>query len=472
MLLDEPDEPTDETPTVISRSQPRLQATSPPSGDLRGRRLAHFELLEQIGVGGMAAVLRARDTQLDRDVALKILPPDLAADQENVRRFHQEARSAAKLDHENIARVFFCGEDQGLHFIAFEFVEGDNLRTVLERRGRLSAAEALSIVTQVTAGLAHAAERGVVHRDIKPSNILITSDGRAKLVDMGLARSLERQDDKGLTHSGVTLGTFDYISPEQALEPREADVRSDIYSLGCTLYHLLTGRPPVPEGTAARKLHHHQHIPPIDPRELVPDLPDGVAVLLNRMMAKRPEQRQQTAGQLLAELVILDRTLDWTAGDAAGPAAPTSLTLGLPLLLASLAVVAVVTLVVVLSPTATGPSPGGDNSPRPQVEAPSRITDAPRTQVTEKQPGPDPSPRPKLPSSRSCSIPMSRRRRTWRPSCSRTPTHRRSRCVWPVTSTSSWAAKPAAWSRKHLPRSKSGPDWSMASRPSLDRPFI
>ena len=104
----------------------------------------------------------------------------------------------------------------------------------------------------MAAGLAHAAERGVVHRDIKPSNIIITPDRRAKLVDMGLARSLERQDDKGLTHSGVTLGTFDYISPEQALEPREADVRSDIYSLGCTLYHMLTGQPPVPEGTAAR----------------------------------------------------------------------------------------------------------------------------------------------------------------------------------------------------------------------------
>ncbi len=156
---------------------------------MRGRKLAHFELIEPIGVGGMAAVIRARDTQLDRLVALKILPPDMAKDPENVRRFHQEARSAARLDHENVARVFFCGEDQSLHFIAFEFVEGDNLRTILERRGRLPVAEALHYILQVAAGLAHAAQRGVVHRDIKPSNIIITPTGRAKLVDMGLARA-------------------------------------------------------------------------------------------------------------------------------------------------------------------------------------------------------------------------------------------------------------------------------------------
>src|SRR5207249_3285433 len=193
---------------------------------------------EPIGVGGMAAVIRARDTQLDRTVALKILPPEMAADLENVRRFHQEARAAAKLDHENIARVFFCGEDQGLHFIAFEFVEGENLRTVIEQRGRIPVPEAILYLLQIATGLAHAAARGVVHRDIKPSNIIISSNGRAKLVDMGLARSLDPHIDDGLTQSGVTLGTFDYISPEQALEPRDADVRSDIYSLGCSFYHV------------------------------------------------------------------------------------------------------------------------------------------------------------------------------------------------------------------------------------------
>jgi hypothetical protein len=301
--------PTDDTPTIISRHSPNASAEGDPATGIRGRRLAHFELIEPIGVGGMAAVLRARDTQLDRLVALKILPPEMSGDGENVKRFHQEARSAAKLDHENIARVFFCGEDQRLHFIAFEFVEGENLRTLIERRGLLPADEALRYMLQVAAGLAHASRRGVVHRDIKPSNIIITPHGRAKLVDMGLARCLEGRSDHDLTQSGVTLGTFDYISPEQALEPREADVRSDIYSLGCTFYHALTGWPPVPEGTAAKKLHCHQHVKPVDPRQYAPDLPVEVVQILDRMMAKQPRDRFQSPEQLVHQLWVVARKL-------------------------------------------------------------------------------------------------------------------------------------------------------------------
>src|SRR5438105_853745 len=253
-------------------------------------------------MGGMAGVIHARDTQLDRNVALKILPPEMASDPEIIRRFQQEARAAAKLDHENIARVFYCGEDQGLHFISFEFVEGENLRTILERRGCLPVSEAVHYMLQIATGLAHASARGVVHRDIKPSNIIISPNGRAKLVDMGLARSLDPHIDDGLTQSGVTLGTFDYISPEQALEPREADVRSDIYSLGCTFYHMLTGQAPVPEGTAAKKLHHHQHVPPLDPRLLNPEVPDSVAAILAKMMAKDPALRYQHAEHLVQHL--------------------------------------------------------------------------------------------------------------------------------------------------------------------------
>jgi serine/threonine protein kinase len=298
---------TDESPTIISKNArpPESASVSSDGSSIRGRKLAHFELIEPIGVGGMAAVLRARDTQLDRIVALKILPPPMAKDPENIRRFHQEARAAAKLDHENIARVFFCGEDQGLHFIAFEYVEGDNLRVILERRGRVPVAESIRYILQVATGLEHSASRNVVHRDVKPSNIIITPTGRAKLVDMGLARSLEPHDDNGLTQSGVTLGTFDYISPEQALEPRDADSRSDLYSLGCTFYHMLTGQAPVPEGTAARKLHHHQHVAPTDPRQINPDIPDEVAFIVGKLMAKNPRERFQRPALLVQHLMSI-----------------------------------------------------------------------------------------------------------------------------------------------------------------------
>jgi serine/threonine protein kinase len=364
-LLGEHVHPTDDSPTVISKGAPEpVSSRDGFSGSLRGRQLAHFELIEPIGVGGMAAVLRARDTQLDRLVALKILPPETAVDPENVRRFHQEARSAAKLDHETIARVFFCGEDQRLHFIAFEFVEGENLRTLIEKRGRLPAAEAVRYMLQIATGLVHAASRGVVHRDIKPSNIIITPAGRAKLVDMGLARSLERShDDDGLTQSGVTLGTFDYISPEQALEPREADTRSDIYSLGCTFYHAVTGEPPVPEGTAAKKLHHHHHVKPADPRQLAPDIPDAVAGVLGRMMAKRPEDRYQSPEELVRDLQLVARglgihseipegLLHAALPSRAGPIRR------LPIVLAGLAALLVVGLVFFADPGGRPPRPG------------------------------------------------------------------------------------------------------------------
>jgi serine/threonine protein kinase len=393
-------EPTDDSPTVISKMpQPQTipRAEDNLAGGLRGRLLAHFELIEPIGVGGMAAVLRARDTQLDRMVALKILPREMAADPENVRRFHQEARSAARLDHENIARVFFCGEDQRLHFIAFEFVEGDNLRTILEKRGRLPVGEALHYMLQVAAGLAHAARRGVVHRDIKPSNIIITPNGRAKLVDMGLARSLEPRHDQGLTQSGVTLGTFDYISPEQALEPRDADVRSDIYSLGCTFYHMLTGQAPVPEGTAAKKLHHHQHVKPPDPRQYVPDLPDEVAIILDRMMAKEPKDRYQAPEHLVHHLYLAARKLgaggEVPEGVLAVEAALPSPPAVRPLFLFALAFVAVIALVFFLD-SFSAPKPEATLNLRPNPsdavskqasDNPNPSTD-PKTTIAEEQP--------------------------------------------------------------------------------------
>ncbi|MFV2068534.1 MAG: serine/threonine-protein kinase, partial [Pirellulales bacterium] len=191
-----------------------------------GQMLGHFRIERFVGGGGMGAVYRALDTRLNRPVAVKILSAEPYSDADVERRFKNEAQSAARLDHENIARVYYFGVERGVHFIAFEFIDGINVRDLVVQRGPLPLAEAVSYTLQVADALAHASRRDVVHRDIKPSNVLVTSEGRAKLVDMGLAR-LHQVECSGedLTASGVTLGTFDYISPEQARDPRNADIR-------------------------------------------------------------------------------------------------------------------------------------------------------------------------------------------------------------------------------------------------------
>lgn len=271
-----------------------------------GARLGHFELHEKIGGGGMGRVYRATDTRLGRVVALKVLSPEQAADRDTVLRFENEARSSARLSHYGVAEVFYSGEDKGLPFIAFEFVEGHNLRNLVEQRGPLPLPEAISYTIQIAEALSHAAERNVVHRDVKPSNVLVMADGRTKLIDLGLAR-VQRGEESGsdLTASGVTLGTFDYISPEQARDPRLADSRSDIYSLGCTLFYMLAGRPPFADGTVLQKLLQHQGDEPPDIRSMRPELPDDVSRVLRKMMAKDPRRRFQNCAELIAALQAL-----------------------------------------------------------------------------------------------------------------------------------------------------------------------
>ena len=267
-----------------------------------GEKIDEFRLLESIGAGGMGAVFRAVDLGLDRQVALKILPPDQAVDPEVVRRYHQEGRAAARLDHENIARIYTIGDDGRYHYIAFEYIEGINIRQKVLREGPLPVAEAVAITLQIAHALVHAAGREVVHRDIKPSNIIVTPEGRAKLVDMGLARHFERRGDADLTQTGMTLGTFDYISPEQARDPRDVDIRGDLYSLGCTLFHMLSGRPPFPEGTVLQKLLQHREEDPTDIRRLNAAVPDGLAAILARLLAKDRDRRYQTPDHLARDL--------------------------------------------------------------------------------------------------------------------------------------------------------------------------
>ena len=190
------------------------------ASQLIGQQLDHFLIESLVGTGGMGAVFRGRDTKLDREVAIKVVPiADRGA--EAMRRFRIEAQSAAKLDHPNIARVYYVGETEYWSYIVFEYVEGTNLRELVVKKGLLSIDDSVCLTRQVAEALQHAYERKVVHRDIKPSNILVTQSGQAKLVDMGLARTTELdKSTNDLTASGVTLGTFDYISPEQAQDPR------------------------------------------------------------------------------------------------------------------------------------------------------------------------------------------------------------------------------------------------------------
>lgn len=311
---DSPDSPAGSRggASVVSEGSITVTSTTPPqplpanwTQDMQGLCLGHYVIDRPLGVGGMAAVLLATDTQLDRKVALKILPPAVATDPDTLERFHHEARCAAKLDHENIARVFASGEDQGLHFIAFEYVEGLDLKSLIETRGKLEPREALPLIYQACLGLEHAATKGMVHRDIKPSNLVLMPGGKLKVIDMGLARNLDQSAESGMTRSGVTLGTFDYLSPEQAIDPRVADARSDIYSLGCTLYHLLTGKPPVPEGSPALKLTHHQNIKPTDPRNFAPGLSSRVVRFMEVMLAKKPADRFRDFKQLKDALEAL-----------------------------------------------------------------------------------------------------------------------------------------------------------------------
>lgn len=271
---------------------------------LEGVTLDQYFLEQCIGGGGMGVVFRALDNQLNRIVAVKLLTARYGEDEEDVRRFALEAQSAARLSHENIAHVYGLGEADGWRYIVFEYIDGENLRDHVKKFGPLTLEDAVLFTTQIAEALEHASSRDLVHRDIKPSNVIITPEGQAKLVDMGLARlkHVERDDDD-LTASGMALGTFDYISPEQGNDPRAADVRSDLYSLGCTIYFMLVGQPPFPTGTAFQKLLNHAHTSPPDLRQFRPDIPNPLVAIVDRLLEKDPELRFQRPRELTSALI-------------------------------------------------------------------------------------------------------------------------------------------------------------------------
>ena len=288
-------------PAEFYRSMPLAELAAM----LEGKELDHFNVEQMIGGGGMGAVFRGRDLRLDRTVAIKVIPGS-KRDYETLRRFRLEAQAAARLDHPNIARVYYVGEAEQWNYIVFEFIDGVNVRDLVSMGGPLPIDDAVYYTRQIAEALEHAFERDVVHRDIKPSNILVTAAGIAKVVDMGLARNVGmEQSSADATASGVTLGTFDYISPEQARNPRDADVRSDLYSLGCSLFFMLTGKPPFPEGTVLQKLLKHGSVPPPDPRAWREDISDQLYLILMKLMGKQPNDRYQKPSELVNDLMLL-----------------------------------------------------------------------------------------------------------------------------------------------------------------------
>ncbi len=268
--------------------------------DLSGRQLGDFRLLRRLGRGAMADVYLAEQSGLKRRVAMKILKPELAADRTYLRRFELEAQAAASLVHANIVQIYEVGCVDRLHYIAQEYVDGQNLREHLARSGPPDLPHALSIMRQVAAALAKAAEQGVVHRDIKPENIMLTAGGEVKVADFGLAR-LTGAGANELTQVGMTLGTPLYMSPEQ-VEGKPLDPRSDIYSFGVTCYQMLGGEPPFRGETALAVAVQHLKTQPQPLESLRGDLPPALCRIVQQMLAKDPSRRPATARDLLREL--------------------------------------------------------------------------------------------------------------------------------------------------------------------------
>lgn len=283
----------------------------------RSMRLGKYENLIRVASGGMGTIYRGIDSQTGREIALKVLSAELAENPTLLERFAREADAAARLRHPNIVSVFKRGKKDGMHYIVMEYVDGIDLHRYVTATGPMKPVEVVEILIQAARALAHAHARDIVHRDIKPSNFILTNhNGRriVKLTDFGLAVDRSDPNESHLTKPGTTVGTVDFMAPEQARGRNLTDSRSDIYALGCTAYFMLTGQAPFPEGSVPEKLYKHVHEYPPDPRELNPDIPDDLITILGRMMEKRPEDRYQSTEELLADLEKLHEKLTGKAG--------------------------------------------------------------------------------------------------------------------------------------------------------------
>lgn len=281
----------------------QYQAKQLLAGKFRGYFLGTYKILQPIGQGGMGSVFLAEHTSLQRRVAIKVLTAEKAKDKLTLERFNREARAAAALDHANIVRLHDISQGNGVHFLVMEYVEGNDLHSLMSKTGPLHYAQAVEYVAQTAAGLQHAHDRGFIHRDIKPANLMLNKDGHIKILDMGLARNFNCSSDNltAMLAEGNIAGTVDFLSPEQAMN-HPLDERSDIYSLGATFYSLLTGHPPFNGSTAQKLMQHQLKDPPSVMKKLNGRLPPPLSEVLNKMMAKKPSERYQTATDVIDAL--------------------------------------------------------------------------------------------------------------------------------------------------------------------------
>jgi len=298
-------------------------------GHADGFFVNEYRILDRLGKGRMAGVYKAQH-RLGQVVALKVLPPSKAADKNFLHRFQREAKLAMRLKHPNVVRAFQTGAAGGVHYLVMEYLEGETLEEVLARRGKLPPPEAVRLVYQALQGLQHIHAQGLVHRDLKPSNLMLTPAApdntlrsTVKILDIGLGRVLFEEGapdittDPGLTGEGVLLGTPDYMAPEQARDARSADIRADVYSLGCVLYHCLSGQPPFPDSNIISQMIRHATEPPRPLKELNAAVPDGLQQIVNWMLAKDPAARYPSPERAAQALQVF-----LAAGGADGPATP------------------------------------------------------------------------------------------------------------------------------------------------------
>ena len=297
----------------------RWQADRLLEGRHKGFFLGKYKLLGHLGSGGMSSVYLAEHVLMQRRVAIKVLPKNRVDDTSYLARFHREAQAAAALDHRNIVRAYDVDNEGNTHYLVMEYIEGRDIQRIVKEDGVFDYGLAAEYIRQAAEGLSYAHRAGLIHRDVKPANLLVDQKSVIKVLDLGLAR-FTNEDKASLTvaYDENILGTADYLAPEQAVDSHRVDSRADIYGLGCALYYMLTGHPPFPDGTMPQRLMAHQKQQPPSIFKDRPDAPPDLVDICTRMMAKKPEHRYQTAGDVAQALLGWQVAHGYSTGSSSG----------------------------------------------------------------------------------------------------------------------------------------------------------